>query len=792
MSELGTDLKSLAFVFASRSAVVLCVYAAGIWGLSPAWLLAPLLLSLVHEKTRRKRLRRRQLTHTVALAGEQSLLTQIQDLPSWVKFPDAERAEWLNKIFAQLWPSVGKYVSDLLRKQSKQQLADLMAQYKLLNFKFDNVDLGSMSPRIGGIKVYGNNLLRSEMIIDMEVFYSGDCVIKCSFNYLSVGIRNISLYGNLRMVCRPLVPTMPLVGAVQVSFLSTPNFDFDMLGVAEVLDIPGVSDLLRNTVTNVLDSIIVTPNKMEFILSEDAMSSLQGTSLPRGYLRVYMIEAKQLMAKDSSLFGKGSSDPYAVISVGSETFQTNHINSTLDPVWNYVCEAGLSIVQKATVNIELWDWERSALDIDDKLGRCSVDLSDIVHNSALDTWVPLEDASSGSVHLRLEWFNLSTNPGDVQKQLALNSKVTNDGPNELSSAVLSVFIDSAEQLPLVKNSSREPSPRVRLIFGRDDKVTPVKKNTRDPVFEENFVFPVVNPLVQILTVQVEDDETDKILGQIELPLQQLTKAVDMKATNTKYNLNAQESPARLTMSLQMAIFTPDRPKSKVKRPSLPEEELTSVRAEIGLKSKPSDDKVSSDNGRSTLPSDSNMNRIPSSKVSERQRSQDGGGDLSVKEDPVVSDSTSLVDNQSAGVETSYSSTDSGAYQLGRVQVSLKFLDPSSLRIGIHQISGLSFNSDSDGSDLYIKSYLLPDRSESKRKTKMEKACVNPVYDEVFTYTLSKDEVVSRTLEIQVVLNKWFATNPVHGMVHLDLSNVDVFDGHRQWLDLRPPATFNTT
>lgn len=40
------------------------------------------------------------------------------------------------------------------------------------------------------------------------------------------------------MVCRPLVPTMPLVGAVQVSFLSTPNFDFDMLGVAEVLDIP--------------------------------------------------------------------------------------------------------------------------------------------------------------------------------------------------------------------------------------------------------------------------------------------------------------------------------------------------------------------------------------------------------------------------------------------------------------------------------------------------------------------------------------------------------------------------
>ena len=31
------------------------------------------------------------------------------DLPSWVFFPDKERAEWVNNIMKQLWPYVNEY-----------------------------------------------------------------------------------------------------------------------------------------------------------------------------------------------------------------------------------------------------------------------------------------------------------------------------------------------------------------------------------------------------------------------------------------------------------------------------------------------------------------------------------------------------------------------------------------------------------------------------------------------------------------------------------------------------------
>ena len=37
-----------------------------------------------------------------------------EDLPSWVFFPDKERAEWINSIMKQLWPYVNEYVRTTL------------------------------------------------------------------------------------------------------------------------------------------------------------------------------------------------------------------------------------------------------------------------------------------------------------------------------------------------------------------------------------------------------------------------------------------------------------------------------------------------------------------------------------------------------------------------------------------------------------------------------------------------------------------------------------------------------
>lgn len=43
---------------------------------------------------------------------------------------------------------------------------------------------------------------------------------------MMVGVEDVSLKGTIRMALRPLYHRLPIVGAMQVSFLEAPDFDF--------------------------------------------------------------------------------------------------------------------------------------------------------------------------------------------------------------------------------------------------------------------------------------------------------------------------------------------------------------------------------------------------------------------------------------------------------------------------------------------------------------------------------------------------------------------------------------
>lgn len=60
----------------------------------------------------------------------------------------------------------------------------------------------------------------------------------------------------------------------------------------------------------------------------------------QGVLRIHFIEAQDLQGKDTYLKGlvKGKSDPYGVIRVGNQIFQSKVIKENLSPKWNEVYE----------------------------------------------------------------------------------------------------------------------------------------------------------------------------------------------------------------------------------------------------------------------------------------------------------------------------------------------------------------------------------------------------------------------------------------------------------------------
>lgn len=63
-------------------------------------------------------------------------------------------------------------------------------------------------------------------------------------------------------------------------------------------------------------------------------------------------------------------------------------------------------------------------------------------------WITLEHAKRGMVHLRLSWLQLSSNVDDLQAALLETQQLR---VTTMSTALLTVFIDSASNLPVRKS-----------------------------------------------------------------------------------------------------------------------------------------------------------------------------------------------------------------------------------------------------------------------------------------------------------------------------------------------------
>lgn len=66
------------------------------------------------------------------------------------------------------------------------------------------------------------------------------------------------LSGTLRLVMKPLINQMPMIGGVQYFFLNPPSLEFNLIGVADVFDMPGLSDLIRRIVSEQISNMYVS------------------------------------------------------------------------------------------------------------------------------------------------------------------------------------------------------------------------------------------------------------------------------------------------------------------------------------------------------------------------------------------------------------------------------------------------------------------------------------------------------------------------------------------------------
>lgn len=89
------------------------------------------------------------------------------------------------------------------------------------------------------------------------------------------------------------------------------------------------------------------------------------------------------------------------------------------------------------------------------------------------------------------------------------------------------------------------------------------------------------------------------------------------------------------------------------------------------------------------------------------------------------------------------------------------------------------------SDPYVKVYLLPDKSKSgKRKTKVRKHTLNPVFDECLKFHISLNGLETRTLWLTVWHSDMFGRNDFLGEVMMALENKVFDDPTPKWYNLQ--------
>uniref|UniRef100_G1P7B2 Extended synaptotagmin 1 n=1 Tax=Myotis lucifugus TaxID=59463 RepID=G1P7B2_MYOLU len=539
--------------FGRRLLVLVPVYLAGAMGLSVGFVLFGLALYLgwrrVRDgKERSLRVARQLLDDEERLTAE-TLYMSHRELPAWVSFPDVEKVEWLNKIVAQVWPFLGQYMEKLLAETVAPSVRG--SNPHLQTFTFTRVELGEKPLRILGVKVHpGQN--KQQILLDLNISYVGDIQIDVEVKkyFCKAGVKGMQLHGVLRVILEPLIGDLPIVGAVSMFFIRRPTLDINWTGMTNLLDIPGCSSLSDTMIMDSIAAFLVLPNRLLVPLVPDLHDVAQLRSpLPRGIIRIHLLAARGLSSKDKYVKGliEGKSDPYAIVRVGTQTFCSRVIDEELNPQWGETYEVMVHEVPGQEVEVEVFDKDP---DKDDFLGRMKLDVGKVLQAGVLDDWFPLQ-GGQGQVHLKLEWLSLLPDAEKLEQVLQWNRGVSSR-PEPPSAAILVVYLDRAQDLPL-KKGNKEPNPMVQLSVQDVTRESKAVYNNNCPVWEEAFRFFLQDPQSQELDVQVKDDSRALALGALTLPLARLLTASEL-TLDQWFQLSSSGPNSRLYMKLVMRVW----------------------------------------------------------------------------------------------------------------------------------------------------------------------------------------------------------------------------------------------
>ncbi|CAJ1078794.1 extended synaptotagmin-3 isoform X2 [Xyrichtys novacula] len=702
------------------------------------------------------------------------------------------------------------YMEKLLKENIQPAVRQSSPALKM--FTFTKIHFGHIPLKITGMKAYTHEVDRREVILDMNICYEGDVDIDAEVQPpITAGVKGLKLQGMMRVILEPLIGQAPLVGGVTYFFIRRPTLEINWTGMTNLLDTPAFSSLSEETIMDIIASLMVLPNRMCIPLIDQVKVDQMRFPLPRGVVRVHLLGARDLVAKDTYMMGlvKGKSDPYATLRVGNRHFQSKTVKENLHPTWNEVYEFVVHEAPGQELEVDLFDEDT---DKDDFIGKYHLDLGEVKREKEMDQWFPLDGVPSGEVHLKLQWFSLKTDPN-----------LETESTDNFACAMLAVYLDNATNLPKDhkeisdhKHGKHEarltkkhagPSSFVEFTVDKDVQKSKVVYTSKDPKWEEGFVFFVHSVKTQQLCVQVKEHEKKSQLGILNIPLSRLLNTSNM-SLDQRFPLERSGANSQIKLKTTLRILCLEKPPPKIVLEPPPHVRQQGLQTNQGLnvpgsippgptasQAFPSNSQAPAPNQPTDFLNGSNVDylnhRRGSFLASETYKSPSSATNMRRY------DSHSLLSENSIA-SSRFDLSDGASFpeairnhqgSFGEINLTIRYATLRKKLIVLVNSCRNLFPCSENGTDSYVRLYLLPDQSwRHRKKTHVKKRTVNPSFNDKFEFDVLLEEAQTRKLDVSVKNNKMFTRDRKDiGMLLLELSQMDLVKGVSQWFELTLPG-----
>uniref|UniRef100_A0A672MQY1 Extended synaptotagmin-1-like n=1 Tax=Sinocyclocheilus grahami TaxID=75366 RepID=A0A672MQY1_SINGR len=539
------DAKAILWTFGKCLTALLPVYLAGYYRMSTSLVVFGMMVYAGWKHTREAKEAR--LKSAIELVSDEheyissKSFRSRRDLPSWVRMHKSVSFVILEKkiVIDQAWPFIGQYLEKLLTETIAPSIRGSSTHLQTLCFT--KVDFGGKPMKVVGVKAHTENE-KGQILLDVYISYVGDVEINVEVKryFCKAGVKGIQLHGMMRVILEPLIGDVPIVGAVTMFFIQRPKLTINWTGLTNLLDVPGLNVMSDTMIMDAIASFLVLPNRLTVPLVADLHVAQLRCPLPRGVVRIHLLEADGLASKDNYVKGVmvSMSDPYALLRVGPQTFKSRHLDNTLNPKWDEMYEVIAHEVPGQELEVEVFDKDP---DHDDFLGRTKLDLGIVKKSKIVD-----------------EVRTLINIPVCVCVRACVKSNHINDKMiKELQCICWGVFVFKCICVCVqMKKGNKDPNPIVQISVQDVTRDSRICWNTVNPQWEDAFTFFIRDPSKQDICVQVKDNDRVQDLGSLSIPVSRLLSCQDLNLDEW-FNLENSGPESRIHINTVLRVNSSD-------------------------------------------------------------------------------------------------------------------------------------------------------------------------------------------------------------------------------------------